>query len=1725
MKNHEQEHDDALSQELLELAFDVHPEPEALRARLAEDADLRALDEEVRATASLLRSAAQDPDVELDLDTEEVPVAVLEPRRSGFGWRAAAAILIAPLALLPAAHWGMQSWQAQRVEDNLLRLVVTGPRAVPDGSIPNVRVETWDADGDAVDAELNWTLFDAEGKSIHTASSSIEGTLDLDIPALMPGAKSILVSARVDGRTQEATLDFQGESHSPLVHLSSDKPMYRPGETVYLRGVFLDRLSLEPLEDSFYTRVRDPKGIELSTRWARADKGVVGFGFDIGEEDMGGEYTFEVLDGRGSFVVESHPFLVKRFQAPRLAQTLELSKETYAPGEHGAIEIEVERVEGGIPVGAPIRGSLVIDGSTVWSEEAELDVDGRVIFEFQIPVDVTEGAARFVSRVTDGGVVESAIEPFVVPVGRLDVAFYPEGGELVAGAVNRVYAEVCDPLGRPTSARGYVIDSEGHRVADFETAHQGRARFDLDVREGEAYRLIFEEPAGPTATLPEVRPYGVVLRSVENVTAPGEDLRVRVHTPEEGSWVLGVFCRGVLVAQDAFTGKGEQELAVRLPENVAGVLRVTVFESDMHPIAERLVQRESGRDLRIEIEPLDERLAPGERQRVTVRTFDESGTPVPAVLGVGVTDRAVRDMLDEERIGLADQAWLLADVEDLEDHDEFLAHDETSRLNVDLLLGTRGWRRFAWVEPKAFVDEYGDEARRQLVLSGQTEVPQVRDTLGPQQDVLWQSRREVREARGIAILAWLGLGVLGLIAGSAVLIMRGMKPGGAQWQFVTGIAGFLVLALGVFQITHMVKSGRPDVAFLAGADFATADSAPALEASVDFPSEMFEDPADSYYALGFNESQARLESKRLEGLGYVGDSSDSVRLLDSIGYAESEVPMDEAVSDSPGAVELEGLEGEPDFLADGPVDGEVGDWSEDAEESGNIDQENDLVDLPALVQAERRVLPNSEVPPAGGVGGGPNPPSAGPSGPSSPGPSSPGPDGFVPARQSFEARRRPMRELGYSMEPSNGLQVVRVYAHENKQAAARSDFQETIYWNSMIVTDEKGEAAFEFELGDQVTRYSCFADAHGAGRVGQGSSEFEARLPFHVEAVLPTEVSRGDRLELPVSVVLEDGSAAEAHVLANLFSGRRALVDPRLDKILLEDGRGRTLLPMNVVEGWDEPILELAGTAGPWRDLVRQRVRVVPRGFPHDESQSGRVEGRTTFVLVVPPDVEPGSLHAQIKLYPSPLAGLQDGLDGMLREPHGCFEQTSSTNYPNVLALSYLETMNQEAPMITRRARGFLETGYSRLTSFECSTGGFDWYGNDPGHGSLTAYGLLQFNDMARVHGVERDMMERTIEWMLDRRDGEGGFDSDNSRYSFGGAPKPILDVYQTYVLAAIGTDVEELRVELDGIEARAATSTDAYELAVAACGLEAGGRKDAAARARKRLVTMVDEDGSLCGSSKSFTSSMGGSLRIETTAFAVLAWLADPEYDARVEAALMWLVGQRNGSGTFGSTQATIMALKAILAHAEAERPTAQEGRVQVFVGGERGPEVEFPTGAHDPIVIDDFAELLIPGENHVTVELTGDNDFPYVVDFGYHSEQPANHPEAPFHVSTALAESTVEEGDTVSLRVEVTNLTAEERASSMAVVGLPAGLEIRPEVLEDLVEAERFAHWEIKGRNLVFYWYGFLPEETKTIDLDLLARIPGTSAGPATRAYPYYTPEHIHWAAPLAVTVTPAR
>src|SRR5207237_10903343 len=120
-------------------------------------------------------------------------------------------------------------------------------------------------------------------------------------------------------------------------------------------------------------------------------------------------------------------------------------------------------------------------------------------------------------------------------------------------------------------------------------------------------------------------------------------------------------------------------------------------------------------------------------------------------------------------------------------------------------------------------------------------------------------------------------------------------------------------------------------------------------------------------------------------------------------------------------------------------------------------------------------------------------------------------------------------------------------------------------------------------------------------------------------------------------------------------------------------------------------------------DAVVRTVPVVPEGFPVVGTVSDVLEGVARHQITLPETWVPGTLKCQVSVYPSTLAELQKGLEGLLQEPGGCFEQTSTTNYPNALVLEYLKESDQANPDAMKRAKAMLERGYAKLTAFEVS--------------------------------------------------------------------------------------------------------------------------------------------------------------------------------------------------------------------------------------------------------------------------------------------------------------------------------------------------------------------------------------------------------------------------------------
>lgn len=1629
-----------LEQELLELHFDCHPDPEPLRARLAAEPALRELQRRALATAAVLQRAAVPQQAPLALPTAPPgatafwPSLWRRPLRRLLTLGTAAALLVGAFAAVHAVRCAALA----RVRAEQCRITLCAPRAVPVGAPWSFTVDAEDLAGGAVTGDVHWRAFADDGRELAAGTAPLRGRSTVAMTAgLAPPRQLEVTAVHPAGRTVQS-LRFEAGAAVPLVHVTTDKPVYRPGEPVFVRAVALDRCTLQPAPAAarLAVTIRDARGGLVfqenggSVAWPTAGgpggaapapapehgSGVAAALWQVPAESAGGEHTIEVTAWDGTLPTERLTFVVRPFEQPRLAKTIALDRTTYAPGQRGSAEVAVTRLGSGAAAGATVRGSLLVDGNEVWSATATLDARGKATFAFAVPATVGQGAARFLAQVTDGGVVETEVKPFVVPTGEVLAAVFPEGGELVADVENRVYLELTDRLGRPVDGVGAIVDARGEHLAEFVTAHQGRARVAFVPERTGEYRLVTKGLPAPLP-LPAVRATGIALRPLGDALAAGEPVRVHLAGRGDGPWLVGVFCRGVLLGQSTVRpddrGELDRDVAIDVPAATAGVLRVTVFDRRLQPVAERLLQRRSAQRLDLAIAPAAARLTPGDRQQVTVTATDEQGQPVAgAALAVCVTDGSTLALASEPRVSLLEQTLLFADCERIEDLGSVFAAGEHAARNVDLLLGTRGWRRFVWRNDeaaKAAIAGAGDWGKDQLRREGFAQDPQVVDNSGEALLAVAAPAEAVRRSRADLATA---------AGGAALVLLLGVLAELVRWlwrqRVVVQVAGYSLLGSGAAVLVTLLLQGPPQ------AELALGELPP--------------------------------------GAGrFAGDAGGLAVFAEAV----------KAEAAKPGAG---GFVGHDEFF------------------------------LGATRRARGAAL--GEQPPA---------------------------DGKAPARGRVGFDAKLEEEIGDVRDFRVGALVFqpqyREYAHRRTSGETRTDFTGTVAWYPLLVTDARGAATIAFDTSDAVTTWVVSADGHGQGRVGSASGAFTAQLPLRGEARLPAEVSAGDRLLLPVAI--EQAAGGETAAVEVALTGPLALQGPAQQTVPLTGGRGRALLPIDVQDEAGLATIAIASRSGRFADTIRRDLVVVPRGFPQRRSSGGvvRVGTPATAAIALPAASVRGSGQLLLRLFPSPLVGMAQGLQGLLQEPCGCFEQASSSNYPNVMVLGYLEASGDDVPALAARARELLPRGYQRITGYECKERGYEWFGGDPGHEALTAYGLLQFTDMRKVSEVDAAMVGRTQAWLLSRRDGNGGYRrNDRALDSFGRAPQQVTDAYVTYALLTAGTAAKELAQEIDAVAARATSTADAYELALCAGALARAGHAGAAA-ARQRLSTLQQADGSLRGSTTSITSSGGNDLTVETTAWAVLAFLAEPATAAAARKACDFLQQQRTANGTFGATQATICALQALTAYAERSRAIPAAGSVSVFVGDRRLGECAFAKGQQEPIEFSLWAQLP-PGEHALRIELASEPgvELPWALDLAYHAELPADDPETAVLLATRLAAERVDEGRTVALEVLLQNRTQDGLPMALARIGLPAGLEVPTRVLDDCKRAGAFDLWELRGRELVLYWRSLAPAAERRVRLDAVAVVPGTTTGAASSGYLYYTPQQRRWAVPLRIEVTPS-
>eukprot|EP01127_Copromyxa_protea_P000080 TRINITY_DN1007_c0_g1_i3.p1 TRINITY_DN1007_c0_g1~~TRINITY_DN1007_c0_g1_i3.p1 ORF type:complete len:1208 (-),score=214.83 TRINITY_DN1007_c0_g1_i3:1485-5108(-) len=707
--------------------------------------------------------------------------------------------------------------------------------------------------------------------------------------------------------------------------------------------------------------------------------------------------------------------------------------------------------------------------------------------------------------------------------------------------------------------------------------------------------------------------------------------------------------------------------------------------------------------------------------------------------------------------------------------------------------------------------------------------------------------------------------------------------------------------------------------------------------------------------------------------------------------------------------------------------------------------------------------------------------------------------------------------------------TMRVFVHERKESIydevdLRDDFLETIYWDAGNVV--RGERVYQFQLPDNITSFKAMADAFNSSHsFGSCDKLIKSIVPFAVEPKLPKEVSINDRIDIPIVFMNnteEDISDAQVELVASRKLTESEYSEAHVHVKKRSKARRLASLVVGPKTGTFDVVINASSAVANQKDSVSRKLKVLSSGFPYWFHYPGLLQPNRelSWKINIPKDFVQNSLATKVNFMANTGTSMMETVKGLVAIPHGCFEQIGGTLFPGIMAKQYFLSHPGALPVVLTRAERMLTVGYEKLVKFEVATGGFDWFGNQPGNEVLSAYSLLLFKEFSKVSDlVDPALVRRTINWLLTRRGPAGKFETKSGRnYS---PPSRIAHAYILWALTSHSMPGLEPEIEA-AVKMANANTGDNYLLALVSLSLiNVGRHKDAIALMQKPAADQ--RTGQVYGL-QSIVQCYGRGLHIQTTALSVLAWIGtgSPQFQTNIDSAMEFIHQSRSGWG-WDSSQSNTLVLMAILAN-EKGVPGAEPGepKISLYVDD----LVSEATVGKEQITFPDLSPLLTPGEHTIRVLLTNANKGHFNLSVKLQQLVPDNHPECRVSLATELTGgiSCIEEGEMTEVNVTVTNVTNEIIPMTLARVRLPGGLEPRHEKLKELVKLGKISFYEIfKGREVALHWRGLKPNEVIKIAFDVIAHVPGKYTGKASVAHLYYTREQTFFAPGIQIQITP--
>lgn len=1517
---------------------------------------------------------------------------------------------------------------------------------------------------------------------------------------------------------QEKTNEYFEFVSPEKVYAHTNKTLFQPGETIYLKAYITDGIQqISDKSSVLYLEVISPAGTIMETQVLAINKGRAEGSFTLPADAVGGLYKFLIYTNwQRNFdipIFEKH-ITVQRILAPRLLIKLNVEKEAYGNGDWVEATLSVRNLQDISIKNLEFEYSAMLDQKQFLKQMATTDENGEFKIRFKLPdiLSGNDGSLNVIFMYESN--VESISRTIPIILNDLDLQFLPEGGFVMDNSTHNFAFKALNKYGKPADVKGEILDQSGNKISDFESFHQGMGNISFQIESDKQYFAKITSPflATKLIELPksEKRPASLILERINE-----DQVKIIINSEtDQNLELIGRTISSMIFSKEYSLKSGKNEFIIETNDLPMGILQFTLFKKNI-PIAERLIFNHQDKGLNIKIETDKESYNTREKVNAKVRTSLPNGNPISANLSVSVVNDKLLSYHDDKQHDI--NSWLLAGSElkgEIYEPEFYFDPTESKRQKaLDLLMLTQGWRYYNWDEILSDENiglQYIAESANQIV-----------GTVFKDDRISYPTTVYLLINELIYVEKTDEKGVFRFDLGEPILktavLYSEKKAGEYVW----------IEFMDPSKVSPSEIKRKPNDSYQENSEFRLGEINTPTEETTSNQTQNNKDFDDDFW-----EEDGKMELSAVTLLGGISiEKTQKAGAYTVISASQIELTpiasVDQVLSGRVAGIQFQtnsGMVGAgsqviirgvgtlsgqniPLLVIDGiPISG---DGISLAQISPNM-----VKSIQVLKGVSATALYGSRA--ANGAI-------------------------IIDTNGTYYYSNNDLNiNLGLSKELHQ--QSYQPNSHRNMKVSVakefyvpkynsiitetKDDFRSCIYWNYNVTTNQKGKAEFSFYNSDESTVFRIIAEGfNGTGLVGRNEKTYSTFDKVELDVKFPLYATEGDKILMPIWVKNNSSKLISANLTQDLPNSLK-LLDYKYDLELNPEKTATIHAPLLVENGKKGKYkFRVNLLTNEFRQSVVKELEIFERGFP---MYFGKSTLNETLFKFNSENVISGSQSAIFTISLNLTEPILNGIERILREPSGCFEQVSSSTYPNIYAMKLLQLKeNQNKTEQREKAQKYLQSGYKKLAAYEVRGNGFEWYGKTPANEALSAFGLIEFLEMKPFVKVDENMIKRTREWLISRKDGNGGYLQDKGKYAFSNANKTVVNAYVNYALSFAGEKNIEKEYQLSYKEAT--NSKDVYRLSLNALTAHQLGKNEDYQRAMNLIKNEIfsrslDE----IKVESSITRSGTQSLKVETLALYALALMKTNQASSELNQIIKEIVNS-GSNGYFGSTQATGLALKVLYEYNHLFEQNKEMQRDELFlkvnnqivVDGKMSDYHKMGLAENKNSIQIDASQYVVNGDNKVEMRIGSDKlsfaDFSY----SYRSSLPDNSKAAKLNLKTSLSQNSIKVGETVQMLIEVKNISKSDVPMSVAKIGIPGGLSVEPTLLKELLDKEKVAYYELIDNFLILYWYGFEANETKKIDLIFKAEIPGEFTGVASSVYLYYTEEDKNWNEGLKVDV----